>query len=1361
MKTEIYRGPATVGLCGAALIATLFAGNLFAAPTVQTLGGGASSGHSGYLDGETLQALFNTPKGLALDSSGDLFIADYGNNAIREVVDINSSGNGTTETWDKSPDVNAPVGVAFDASDNLYVLNRGGTAAFCTNGSVIEYDMYGFLIATNASHLTNAAAIALDTAGNIYVTERTNLVIRISGTNQTTVATVTASNALLQGIATLPGGSLAVCDSRRNGIYTINPNTGIWTTNAGFNGAGDGTGPNNVGVPNSMAKFLSPYGVAAAGDGTLIVSDYGNDRVKVITVTGITTNLYGVSSNDWISGTPPDQFPGWLDGTVSVPDKLGGVAGRCPAGVLLSPDGGTVYTTEDYYHVFRRTTGASFATFVAVPDAPTGLTAIVQTNGQGQIQVRLTWSPVSTGNVTNYLVERADGVGASGGPYTITGQTSGTSFTDTSVSTGTTYYYVIQAANSGGLGPQSQQVSVTTPTLPPPPPIIGWYDYEFKYPYYLSVFHPLTNGVYVTHNDLSYAIYYDEDRYITLYTSGQAPISSPTNGTFIDTFVPGQTQSIQQPVVLVNTTTNLTIEAVTQANATNGAGGVYAIDSAIASAEIIYQCATPLLVNATNAAQFYISDITTNVIYYYTTDGTDPLNSPTSQSIASTNFITQIGLNVSSNFVFSVRAERSGYVPSPIVTNLFLAANFLGNELSWGFSSGYCSSTFVGSPGEWFYAPVTLTTLGAASAFGLEFDMTVTNLGAHAVAPGAMYFQSMLMKPIPNTDPPLYTNIPPLWYVGSTVNPPPPGALVNYNGSGFVNASVNSSSLNELAAGWFELPGMTNLFNTKIQNLFTYSIAFIEMLPNSQIPNGIIVGGYSFQVPTNAQPGEQYEITLQRPSAVTDGLGENGSAMLIDTPTTGSLSNGPINAIKIVTIGQPKYLAGDVYPFQWFNAGNFGNGNLTTYGANDVQEVFNAAIYFINAPPTNSDLFDAMDSAGGFGTYNATAGYWTPGATLTQAQRNLLFDVNNNTTINQMAFGDGVLDVCDVWTTFVRSQFPNLYWFQRFYTNDTVNGFFGRVAQSITVQTNVSEAVAVPPGGLSLKSADTAQGPASITNTPTVHFAAGDYLASAGQTLSIPVTATIFGPTPLRMLMFNVNVTPLDGSPDLTTPVTFSPNAPFNNSSIYNAELQSNSLVNCAEGFLPTTFPISDNCDVTGSNVIGYLNISIPANATSSSAYALSFAHASASPNGLISFPKTAYTGLITLSSRTNSTYSDGIPDSWRLRYFGTVYNQLSVSNADADGTGMNNWQKYQAGLDPTDPTSVLKAGTDQAMAQNPQDMVLYWPTVNGKTYIIKRSPTLFPGQWTAISTNIGNGTYMEIHDASGGPNRYYEVTTQ
>ncbi|HEY1788526.1 MAG TPA: fibronectin type III domain-containing protein, partial [Verrucomicrobiae bacterium] len=1140
-------------------------------------------------------------------------------------------------------------------------------------------------------------------------------------------------------------------DSGRNGIYTVDPTSGIWTTNAGFNGPGDGTGPNNMGIPNSMAQFLHPYGVVATGDGTLIVSDFGNDRVKVVTMAGVTTNLYGVSSNDWISGNNTYLFPGWVDGTVSVPDEPGGVAGRCQAGLVLSADGSTVYASEDFYHTIRRVAGASFAVFVSAPAAPSGLSAVVGTNGQGQVDIVLRWNPVLTGNVTNYLIEDNNSPSPGGPPYNIVGQTTGTTFTLNNVGAGITYNFVIQAANGGGLGPDSAQVSITTPTLPPPPPIIGWFDYEFDGLQFISTFHPLTNGLVTVNNDLSYTITQDPTVGETFYISGLTPVSgSPaTNGTtFNNNFQNGS--PIPQQALPITIYTNLTIEAVTENS--------YGDYSSIASAHVVYQAGSPAIIGGTNAALFYLSDATTNVIYFYTTDGTDPLtNQIAGQEIVGTNTVMPLGINISSNFLFSVRAFRGGYLPSGLVTNVFLSQNFQGDELTWGFASGYCSSTFVGSPGETFYAPVTLTTLSGAVAFSMGFDMIVTNLGPDPVPTGGFGFESCLMKPAGTG---IVTPIPPYAFLGEYSGTPSPGQVIKYDGTNFVNMEATNTSLNELAVGWFEMAGQTNLYNTTAQNLLSMSEAFIEQIPDGQHPNQVIVGGYSFQVPTNAQPGEQYEIMLQRPSADNDGMGANGSSVIINVPSTGSLSNGPINGIKIVTIGQPKYLAGDVYPFQWFNAGNFGSGDLINHWVDDVQEVFDAAIYGLNVPLASSDFYDAMDSAGGFGAYDAAAGYWTnSNVTANNAQRNQLFDANDNTTINKMAFGDGVLDICDVYTTFLRANFSGMYWFQRFYTNDTVNGVFGRVAQAITVQTNVNGAVSSG-GGAGQGGGGSSQSPQSITNTPTVHFAAGDYIASADQTLLIPVTATVYGVNPLRMLMFNVSVTPLDGSPALTTPVTFNPSAPFSNSSVYNSEFASNSITTCAQAFLPLTYPISSSAAVTGSNVIGYLNIKIPANATSSSAYALSFAHASASPNGLISFPKTTYTGLITLSGRTNSSYGDGIPDSWRLRYFGTVDNQLSVSNADADGTGMNNWQKYQAGLNPTDPTSVLNEGTDQAMAQSPQDFVLYWPSVNGQTYIIKRSPTLFPGQWTAISTNIGDGTYMEIHDTSGGPKGYYEVTT-
>src|ERR1035437_8299600 len=366
MKTENFKRPWPAfarerrgrRLCAAVIaVSLLIAGNLKAMPVVQTVSGGPAYG---YVDGNTKSnALFHTPIGLALGSDPAagtiLYVADRDNNAIRKLdLDLNQTITFLTGNISK------PVGVALDGKVNLYVLNHYNGS----NGTVLKFNRFGNFLGTTAAELINANGIALDGATYIYVTVNGNAVIKISPGSfpgaKTNVATINIANSSLQGVAVTSSGYLAVCDSGNHGIWMINPMTGETNRLTGFAGAGDA-----FGVPGA-ARFNQPYGIAAAGGGMLVVTDYGNHRVKTVDASGNVCSLYGVCSSNWtVAPGNPSVFPGWWDGngcsceiTCQICDNY---AEAClPFGVVVAPDG-SVYTTEVYYHLIRHTTATGLA----------------------------------------------------------------------------------------------------------------------------------------------------------------------------------------------------------------------------------------------------------------------------------------------------------------------------------------------------------------------------------------------------------------------------------------------------------------------------------------------------------------------------------------------------------------------------------------------------------------------------------------------------------------------------------------------------------------------------------------------------------------------------------------------------------------------------------------------------------------------------------------------------------------------------------------------------------------------------------------------------------------------------------------
>jgi hypothetical protein len=1317
--------------CAALGLALLAGTNAHAQPTVATLGGGSplvTPKYQGYRNGATLtHALFRTPAGLALDSTGQyLYVADRDNNAIR-YLDLTAG-----QTWTFGVTftnlINKPIAVAVDSSDYVYVLNRGNG----TSGSVITFDNWGDAVVTNAVGLSTAAGLALDTVGNIYVTIQGNKLIRIAAgtTNRTTIATIPNAGTSLQGIVVKHNGLIAACDSGRNGIYLINPATGVVTTNAGFHGTGDFTTNGNNIASSTTAKFNQPMCVAEAGDGTLIVTDYGNNRVKAVLASGVVTNLYGVTSQYW-----GGSYPGWYDGAVKVPDSIApNVQSRLPFGVVMASDG-SFYTSEDFYHIIRKVTGTGLTP--PPPPPPTAPTILTVTTNYGQ--VTLTWSAVT--GATSYNVKRSP---SSGGPYATIVSTTATSYTDTNVMNGTTYYYVVSASNAGGEGPNSAEVSATPPIPPPPAPRIGWFDYEGNNQTgFFTVLHPVSGANWFTaHNDLLIAVDPTTNGLATYYitTNGPQPVlavPSSTNGGTPPFYQDGL--AFAQPLP-VTTVPDLVIKAVNV-----GPGG----SSPVTTAEFIFQVANPTI-SGNNAAQFTVSDITSNAVYWYTIDGSNPTNaSPSIGPITSDTNSSPVtlALDGSTNVLFKVRAFRSGYQPSGIAVQSFSPGNFQANKITFGTTVGEPHSSFMARPGQFYYAPVVLQLLpGFGKMYSLQFNVTVTNGLVNtntsrlppAIQNGAgIDFFPMLMTQVKPSEgqyfPPMDGN----WYL-----PIPPAIYLSTNSLGIPTLFTNNS-INLLGVGWLYrsgiiYPPMSDIngvvfldFDTTKQDLISYSIAHDTLFAKGG--GTVVVGAYSFLVPTNASYGDKYFIQLGSPSATSDGVGAPGS----------SIDIAPPGASQAVTVSSPAYLVGDAAPFHWLNAGDFGDTNLDN---SDVMQVYQSAILVnadgqgVNMPPTNSDLYLAMDSSGGFGAFDSANNYYTNSTVATPAQQQAMWD-GNDFSINTNAFGDGTLNINDVYVTFRRSLDPSLVWFKRYWTN----GIFVAV-------TNVNYAFNTNTPHLLLTKAASTVTPKAASQTSYqqsfVSFSAGDAIKSAGQTVQIPITANVFGNYPLRVLGLNLTVVPLDGSPAITQAVQFTPAAGLGQPTITASKYAAN--YNAA--WLNSTIS-----GLTGNTTIGTLTVTIPTTATSSSAYAIHFDHVSASPNGLAIFPKQTLTGLITLSSRTSSSYGDGIPDSWRLRWFGTINNLLSVSNACPTGDGINNWKKYVAGVDPNvandfpsvNPKTPVPSGSTTA---------IHWPTVSGKQYAIERSASLFPGAWTAITTNTGTGTDMEFDDSPAGQTQFYRV---
>lgn len=342
--------------------------------TISTVAGNGGLGYTG--DGGSATAASFHPWCVTLDSAGNLYISDWLNNVVRKVTvsgtistvagngTLGYSGDGGAAT---SAQLAYPCGVAFDTSGDMFIadsannvvreVTSAGVISTIAGDNILGYQGDGSL--ATAAELYEPTGLAFDSAGNLYISDSGNNVIRIINTSGyvTTYAGVqeagysgdggpprSAHFYYPKGIAIDSAGDLFIADMGNSVIRKVSA-AGVVSTVAGDGIAGfSGDGGSAL-----SAQLDFPLSVAVDDSGNLYIADIGNQRVREVSVNGDITTIAGNGSRG-DSGNSGPATAAELNNPASV------TVVSCSKAVCDGVANGTVYVADEDNNLIRALT---------------------------------------------------------------------------------------------------------------------------------------------------------------------------------------------------------------------------------------------------------------------------------------------------------------------------------------------------------------------------------------------------------------------------------------------------------------------------------------------------------------------------------------------------------------------------------------------------------------------------------------------------------------------------------------------------------------------------------------------------------------------------------------------------------------------------------------------------------------------------------------------------------------------------------------------------------------------------------------------------------------------------------------------